>query len=180
MIENQLSIFDILTDGVPEELVPIKGVINLKAHPICDYDVHLTYGDLVLIVAIMRDYVRGFDKLVATNQSPLHPMEYECYYRNKFLGIAEKISSQIDYDYEAKLKKCTKKAKDDDIGEDALVLALKKGASKLAAEMKSEEEQDGEREGTTEVDNRDSGTDEGGNVQPLLQVSEPTGAGGQD
>lgn len=169
MIEQQLTIFDIFTEGVPEELVPIKGAINLKEHPIKDYDVHLCYGDLVLIVAVMRDYVRGFDKLVATNQSPLHPMEYECYYRDKFLGIAEKISSQIDYDYDAKLKKCMKQSKDSDIGEDALVLALKKGASKLAAEMKSEEEQDGEEaEGKTEVDNRDSGTGEGGNVQPLL------------
>ena len=51
-------------------------------------------------------------------------------YRKKFLDMADRLATQIEYDYDAALEKCQKKwqkkEKENDIGEDALVLALKK------------------------------------------------------
>ncbi len=128
-IKGQLDLFEMLENGVPEEVVKINGVVNLKTMPISHYEVSLCYGDLALIIAILRDYVRGLDKLLEVGELPINEIEYEVYYRNKFLAIASQISEQIEYDYNEKRKKCLKKlAKVDnsDIGEEALSLALKR------------------------------------------------------
>ena len=127
---KQLTIFDMLQQELeePEKEVQIKNVINVKTSPINNYECSLSYGDLTLIIAMLHDYVRGFDRLQEQNLCPLNETAYQDYYRNKFLRIAEKIESQIEYDYETKLKNCLKKVQDNDIGEDALVLALKKAA----------------------------------------------------
>lgn len=129
---RQLTIIDYLTNNtdIPDEDVPIDGVVNLNVRPISNYSVKIAYGDLVLIISMLRDYVRGFDKLYEIGECPIHPMEYQAYYRNKFLNIANKISEQIEYDYDEKLKKCLKKLdkeSNSDIGEEALSLALKRG-----------------------------------------------------
>lgn len=109
--------------------VDIEGAVNLSSHPISEYKVRLAYGDLTLIVAVLRDYIEGLDKLTEQGVCPINEIEYECYYRKKFLSIAERISEQIDYDYDTLRKKCIKKLQKTssrDIGEDALVLALKR------------------------------------------------------
>jgi hypothetical protein len=55
------------------------------------------------------------------------------YHIDKFKHISEKIQLQIGYDYEKKKVKCAKKKKDDDIGEDAMILALKKSMKEAEA-----------------------------------------------
>lgn len=128
---KQMTIWDYLSRDadIPNEDVPIEGVVNLKSRPISNYNVRLAYGDLTLIIAVLRDYVRGLDKLIEQGESNLNPMEYTAYYRKKFIGIADKISEQIEYDYDEKYKKCLKKMEKEsnsDIGEEALALALKR------------------------------------------------------
>ncbi len=120
-IEGQLEIWDILQQSAPEDEVSIKGIVNMHTHPISDYDVSLNYNDLVLLVAMCEDYVRGLDKILESN------ILWETYYRGKFKGISDKIQKQIEYDYEKAREKCTKNKKTDDVGEDALALVIKRG-----------------------------------------------------
>ncbi len=48
--KGQLALMDLLTKDAPEEDVPIHGALNMHAYPIKEYDVRLSYGDLLLIV----------------------------------------------------------------------------------------------------------------------------------
>ncbi|MBR6475428.1 MAG: hypothetical protein IKS98_08250 [Lachnospiraceae bacterium] len=132
-----LSVFDMLQEGSPEAMVQFDKIVNLKTSPISYHDVKITYGDLVLIIAVLRDYVKGFDILKEIGQLPINEIQYDCYYRKKFLDIADKISEDIGYDYDTKLKKCLKKAlKEDnsDIGGEALSLAFKRDRQKAEAD----------------------------------------------
>jgi len=59
------------------------------------------------------------------------------------MGIADRLQEQIGYDYDAAVEKCRKKAdkreSNSDIGEDALLLALKRSnAGKIPEESKEE------------------------------------------
>ncbi len=139
----QLSILDeIIKAGESGENsieVPIIGAINVHSHPMTDYKVSLSYGDLKLIVAMLRDYVKGLDAVIQDD------IQWEAYYRTKFLEMAEKISKQINYDYDEHLKKCLKKAEKEnnsDIGGEALSLALKRAR----AQAKSAEDEKGQDE----------------------------------
>lgn len=128
-IKGQLELFEMMQSEVPEEEVKITGAVNTKSMPISDYEVSLAYGDLTLIIAILRDYVKGLDKLQEIGELPINEMEYEVYYRNKFMKIADRISEQIEYDYDEQRKKCLKKLgkiDNSDIGEEALALAMKR------------------------------------------------------
>lgn len=140
---QQLNIWDYLQKETTQEEVEIEKVVNLKTSPISHYKCSLAYGDLTLIIAILRDYVKGFDKMLAEGDLPINEIEYEAFYRNKFLKIANKISEQIDYDYDKQLQKCLKKAQkadNSDVGEEALSLALKRGALKKAVPADSKDE----------------------------------------
>lgn len=148
-IEGQLSIFDLLREDIenPEEEVQVEGVVNLKTSPISHYKVSLCYGELTLIIAILRDYVKGLDKMLEDGDLPINEIEYEAYYRNKFLGISDKISEQIEYNYEEKLKKCLKKLQKEDnsdIGEEALSLTMKRAAKAYEQKQREEEEKKNE------------------------------------
>lgn len=117
--------------------VRIKGAYNLKETPITEYEVTCPYGDIVLIIGMLRDYVRCLDRVMGDD------VQYKAYYRNRFLKMADRLQTQIDYDYDAAIERCNKKRKKenrDDVGEDALVLALKRGAKK-GREEKSEHDQ---------------------------------------
>ncbi len=103
-----------------QKQVMIEKVINLKL--MCDYAVSCSYGDIVLIISMLRDYVRLLDERKGDD------IQYQAYYRGRFLHIADHLSEQIGYDYDAALKKCQKmQEKEDksDIGEDAMALAVK-------------------------------------------------------
>ena len=89
--------------------VPIKGAVNLKARPISEFSVRLAYGELTLIIAMIRDYIKEMDNRKENGTLGINPVEYEYYYRPKFLAMAERISQQINYDYDAQVEKCRKK-----------------------------------------------------------------------
>lgn len=125
---EELKYLDDVTIDTPEIDVPIEGAVNFKSHPMSEFKVRLSLGDLKLMVAILRDYVKSFDKLTEEGNCPINELEYVSYYRKKFLEMAERISTQIDYDYDKQMEKCLKKlAKGESkstVGEDAMSLAL--------------------------------------------------------
>ena len=111
-----------LTPKEREKQVMIEKAMNLKLY--CEYTVSCSYGDIVLIICMLHDYVKTLDEIKGED------IQWQAYYRKKFLDMADRLATQIEYDYDAALEKCQKKwkkkEKENDIGEDALVLALKK------------------------------------------------------
>ena len=117
-----------------EKQVMIQKAINLRL--MCDYVVSCSYGDVVLIICMLHDYVKMLDEVKADD------IQYQAYYRGVFMKMADRLAEQIEYDYEKQLEKCQKKMmkkeKDSDIGEDSFVLAVKRGAKKNVEEKESE------------------------------------------
>ena len=115
-----------------EKLVMIEKAVSLKH--MCDFAVSCSYGDLVLIIAMLHDYIQLLDEFKGED------ITYQAYYRERFQHIADHLASQINYDYEAAIEKCKKKQDkedDDDIGGEALELAYKKAVR----EKKTKEKQ---------------------------------------
>lgn len=106
-----------------EKLVMIEKAVNIRL--LCDYAVSCSYGDIVLIICMLHDYIKTLDKIRGDD------IQYQAYYRKKFESMADRLAEQIEYDYEAAVEKCKKKLqkqeKESDIGEDALILAAKRG-----------------------------------------------------
>lgn len=111
-----------LTPKEREKQVMIEKAMNLKLY--CEYAVSCSYGDIVLIICMLHDYVKMLDEIKGED------IQWKAYYRKKLSDMADRLAGQIEYDYNAALEKCQKKwqkrEKESDIGEDALVLALKK------------------------------------------------------
>lgn len=106
-----------------EKQVMIEKAINLRL--MCDYVVSCSYGDIVLIICMLHDYVKMLDEIKADD------IQYQAYYRNVFMKMAGRLAEQIEYDYEKQLEKCRKKQQkresSSDIGEDGLTLFAKRG-----------------------------------------------------
>ena len=114
-----------------EKQVMIEKAINLRL--MCDYVVSCSYYDVVLIICMLHDYINMLDEIKADD------VFYQAYYRGVFMKMADRLAEQIEYDYEKQLEKCKKKMeakkRKDDVGEDAMALAVKysgrgKGAKK--------------------------------------------------
>lgn len=131
-IDGQLSLWDMMSQG--EEEVKVNGALNVHSKPkVTEFEVTLSTGDLTLIVAMIEDYIRGLDVIKADD------IQWDVYYRKKFRRMSEHIQEQIDYDYDKALAKCQKKAaKEDDIGEEAMSLMIKR--SMKEAERKANEQ----------------------------------------
>lgn len=101
--------------------VMIEKAINLKL--LCDYVVSCSYGDIVLIICMLHDYVKMLD------------------------GIrADQLAEQIEYDYDAAVEKCRKKQEkeeqDSDIGEEAMTLMVKRGGPRRKESRKEVQDKD--------------------------------------
>ena len=109
-----------------DKQVMIEKAINLKL--MCDYVVSCSYGDVVLIICMLHDYVKMLDEARGDD------IQYQAYYRVKFLKMANRLAEQIGYDYELAVEKCKKKQlkqeADSDIGEEAMALTIKRGMAK--------------------------------------------------
>lgn len=105
-----------------QKKVMIEKAINLKL--LCDYVVSCSYGDVVLIICMMHDYIKMLDEIKGDD------IQWQAYYRKKFSNMADRLAEQIEYDYDAAVEKCRKKQekqeKESDIGGEAFELALKK------------------------------------------------------
>lgn len=117
-----------------EKQVMIEKAINLRL--MCDYVVSCSYGDIVLIICMLRDYVKMLDEV-------RDDIQWEAYYREKFIKMADRLSEQIEYDYDAAVEKCKKrlgqKEKDSDVGGEAMALMIKRGSNKKKEKKEAEE-----------------------------------------
>lgn len=104
-----------------EKQVMIEKATNLRL--LCDYVISCSYGDVVLIICMLHDYVKRLDELRADD------IVYQAYYRGKFIKMADRLAEQIGYDYDKAVEKCMKKQQKkesfSDIGGDAMALAVK-------------------------------------------------------
>ena len=120
-----------------QKRVMIEKAINLKL--MCDYVVSCSYLDIVLMICMLRDYVRMVDEIRRDD------IQWSAYYRDKFTRMADRLSEQIEYNYDAAKERClAKRQKEEtarDIGEDAMTLAVKYGKGK---KQKEKEIRDGE------------------------------------
>lgn len=140
--EGGLSTFQLLHDVEKEmskeerKQVMIENAINLKT--MCDYVVSCSYLDIVLIICMLRDYIQLID------ERRVDDIQWSAYYRGKFLNMANRLSRQIEYDYDAAKERCLKKQQKKenagDIGEDAMTLAVKYGKGKKKKEKESRDE----------------------------------------
>ncbi len=113
-------------EPVQDKQVMIEKAINLKL--MCDYVVSCSYGDVVLIICMLHDYVKMLDEARGDD------IQYQAYYRVKFLKMANRLAEQIEYDYDMAVEKCRKKQlkqeSNSDIGEEAMALTIKRGMAK--------------------------------------------------
>ena len=131
---------DEMEKGIPEDLkdepVRIKGAYNLKTSPATQYEVSMAYGDIVLMIAVLHDYLKNQDAK-ATEEDIL----WNAYYKGKFQKMADRLSEQIGYDYWKAYERCQKKQEkqdNSDIGEEAMVLTVKR--ARKEAERKEKED----------------------------------------
>lgn len=112
--------------------VMIEKAINLKL--MCDYVVSCSYGDIVMIICMLHDYVKMLDEVKNDD------IQWKAYYRGKFVTMADRLAGQIDYDYDAAVEKCRKKQEKEDrysdVGEDAVVLATKIDGARKKEQVK--------------------------------------------
>ena len=143
-IEGQMKLWDELTKDIPDEDVPIEGAVNLKSRPISEFKVRLAYGELTLIIAMIRDYIRELDTRLENGTLNMNEVEYQYYYRPKFLAMADRISQQINYDYDKQVEKCRKKmlkgSSNSDVGEEALALTFKRTSYQKPTDNTEEKE----------------------------------------
>ena len=135
--ENQLFFFLWFLQEVEKEMagknekqVMIEKAINLQL--MCDYVVSCSYGDIVLIICMLHDYIRMLDDIKEDD------IWYQSYYRDKLAKMADRLAEQIGYDYDKAMEKCRKKRQRDDnsdVGEDGLTQLVRK---KLKEEQRDE------------------------------------------
>ena len=134
VIEKELS------EKEKQKKVMIEKAINMKL--LCDYAISCSYGDVVLIICMLHDYIKTLDKVKGED------IQYQEYYRKKFENMANRLAEQIEYDYDAAVEKCKKKLqkqeKENDVGEEALTLALKKRGEKSKNNFDNEKKKEGE------------------------------------
>lgn len=101
------------------------------------HEVKTCYGDVVKIVNALRDYAKLLELVCDEwDLGGFHRATYE-YQAEKLRQIADKLQRGIDYDYDAAVRKCQKlrgkKSRNADVGEEAMVLAVKRGFEQAQA-----------------------------------------------
>lgn len=101
------------------------------------HEVKTCYGDVVKIVNALRDYARLLELVCDEWElGGFHRATYE-YQAEKLRQIADKFQCGIGYDYDAAVRKCQKlrgkKLRNADVGEEAMVLAVKRGFEQAQA-----------------------------------------------
>lgn len=93
---------------------------------------------------MIRDYIRELDTRLENGTLNMNEVEYQYYYRPKFLAMADRISQQINYDYDKQVEKCRKKmlkgSSNSDIGEEALALTFKRTSYQKPTDNTEEKE----------------------------------------
>ena len=110
---------------------------------------HMAPGDLMIICNVLHDYAQMLSESAAINIG--YAQASYIYHADRCRKIQAKIESQMGYSTEAAIEKCEKKhkyygqeplVKDNDIGEDALVLAMRQRNRKKNEEKQRKEFED--------------------------------------
>ena len=93
------------------------------------HELKTCYGDILKTINALMDYTRMLRMVCDQwNLQGFHRATYE-YHADKLQEIARKFQAAIGYDYDAAVEKCRKKQerkqRQDDIGEDAMTLAVR-------------------------------------------------------
>lgn len=86
-------------------------------------------GDLILAVNALKDYADLMDRHRAAHpEMGAFEATTREYYANRYRSIAEKLATALGYDREATMERCRKRKEktetQDDVAEDAMVLAV--------------------------------------------------------
>ena len=129
MEEEPWFFFKLLDEAQKEEAakgekqVLIEGAINVRS--MSDYVVSCSYTDVTLLICMLHDYIKALDEIRTGD------IQYQGYYRRVFTDMAERLSKQIEYDYDEAVKKCRKRqekrGQSGDVGEEGLLLLMKRG-----------------------------------------------------
>lgn len=88
-------------------------------------------GDLMIICNVLADYAQLLDEYLKSESSSLTPCQeqkYE-YHKNRCLKIKKYLEEQTGYSRQEAMEKCRKQKKyERDIGEDAMILSVRKAA----------------------------------------------------
>lgn len=111
-------------------------------------ELYMCPGDLVVICNVLHDYASVLREIVDEAGEDMHGFAqatYE-YHIKRCKKIQAYIESEIGYSTEEAIEKCRKKqgAPKDDIGEDALVLAMRARKKKKAEQKEPESEKEDE------------------------------------
>lgn len=106
------------------------GIFDIPIGPdLKPMSIRTCYGDLVVMINTLEDYARILSEaIVEWNLEGLHRALFELH-GARLREIAKQYAEAIGYNYEEALANCKrikeKKPVDNDVGEDALVLAVK-------------------------------------------------------
>ena len=96
-----------------------------------EHEIKTCYGDIYKIVNVFMDYARLLELIGDEWGLDAYHRAVNEVTADKLRSIAKKYQEAIGYDYEDALAKCEAKKKkahkDDDVGADALKLAMKRG-----------------------------------------------------
>ena len=129
--EPQLSASIDLERGLSSEV--LLHVFDLSG----THEVKTCYGNVVKIVNALRDYAKLLETVCDEwDLGGFHRATYE-YQAEKLRQIADKLQRGIGYDYDDAVRKCQKlrrkKLRNADVGEEAMVLAVKRGFEQAQA-----------------------------------------------
>lgn len=130
-LKELTCLLDVADQDIREEdvnkQVEIEHCINIETLSV--FKVSCSYRDVVFIICILKEYIKLID------EEEGHMWQY---YREQFSKLADQFSEQIDYNYDEQmkkyLKKIGKKERNDDVGEDAMALAVKRGKRQEGAD----------------------------------------------
>lgn len=105
---------------------------NLKSQ--CYQGIHTCEGDITVMCNAMADYADLIMEFIRQSDYEGYQKAFYEVYANRCRKISEKLQEQIGYSREAAIERCRIKRgwreSDNDIGEDALVMAVKKSREK--------------------------------------------------
>lgn len=130
-----------ITDDIrkfEEENIRIEYYTLDGKHP----ELYMCPGDLMMICNVLHDYASLLEELLKSFPEQLPQFLYE-YHAGRCRKIQYKIENEMGYSTEKAIEKCRKRQgrmhKDDNVGEDAMVLAVRRRKEHPAPPAKDQE-----------------------------------------
>lgn len=127
---NQEHFEPVIDETIKINSLNDEAVLSLLGTGTSPSEIRSCVGDIYKIVNMLMDYARLLElAVVQWDLQAFHKAKYE-YHSEQCRKIASKYAVGIGYDYEKAVERCRRKqkkgVKDNDIGEEAMVIAAKK------------------------------------------------------